>query len=169
MRRKKTLSATQRRKREHLELCLDENGVASLQGTGLDAYSFVHNALPEVDFAEIDLSTTFLGKPLSAPLLISSMTGGFDLARKVNRHLALAAQKLGLAMGVGSQRVALEEESVADSFKVRDLAPDILLLANLGERIVEKGVAVQACPRGAGDGFRIEAELEVLSFPALRG
>ncbi len=146
-RAKKSLTATQKRKREHLELCLDENGVASSQGTGLDAYSFVHNALPEVDFAEIDLSTTFLGKSLKAPLLISSMTGGFGLARKVNRNLALAAQRLGVAMGVGSQRVALEEESVADSFKVRDLAPDILLLANLGAVQLNYGYGIEQCRR----------------------
>ena len=81
---------------------------------------------------EIDLSATFLGKRLKAPILISSMTGGFDLARKVNRNLAAAAQQLGLAMGVGSQRVAIEEPSVAESFQVRDVAPDILLLGNLG-------------------------------------
>jgi len=142
---KKSLTATQKRKKEHLELCLDDTGVTSVQGTGLDAFSFVHNALPEVDFDEIDLSTTFLGKPLKAPLLISSMTGGFELAAKVNRNLALAAQKLGLAMGVGSQRVALEEASVADSFKVRELAPDILLLANLGAVQLNYGYGIEQC------------------------
>lgn len=144
---KKSVSATQQRKKEHLELCLDTKTVTSPHGTGLDRYSFLHNALPEVDIAEIDLSTTFLGKPLKAPLLISSMTGGFDLARKVNRNLAVAAQELGLAMGVGSQRVALEEESVAGSFKVRDLAPDILLLANLGAVQLNYGYGVEHCRR----------------------
>jgi isopentenyl-diphosphate delta-isomerase len=142
---KKSLTATQKRKKEHLELCLDDTGVTSVQGTGLDAFSFVHNALPEIDFDEIDLRTTFLGKPLKAPLLISSMTGGFELAAKVNRNLAVAAQKLGLAMGVGSQRVALEEASVADSFKVRELAPDILLLANLGAVQLNYGYGIEQC------------------------
>ncbi len=142
---KKSLSATQQRKKEHLELCLDTKAVAAPHGTGLDRYFFLHNALPEVDIAEIDLSTTFLGKSLKAPLLISSMTGGFELARKVNRNLAKAAQQLGLAMGVGSQRVALEERSVADSFKVRDLAPDILLFGNLGAVQLNYGYTVQEC------------------------
>lgn len=142
---KKSLTATQQRKKEHLELCLDAESVAGRQGTGLDRYAFVHNALPEVDIAEIDLSTTFLGKRLKAPLLISSMTGGFELARKVNRNLAEAAQQLGLAMGVGSQRVALEERRVADSFKVRDLAPDILLLANLGAVQLNYGYGIEQC------------------------
>lgn len=146
-RAKKTLSATQQRKKEHLELCLDGEAVRGPGGTGFDRYSFQHNALPEVDIDEIDLSTTFLGKPLQAPLLISSMTGGFDLARKVNRNLAEAAQQLGLAMGVGSQRVALEEQSVADSFKVRDLAPDILLLGNLGAVQLNYGYGVEHCRR----------------------
>ena len=75
------------------------------------------------------------------------MTGGFDLARKVNRNLADAAQRLRLAMGVGSQRVALEEQSVADSFKVRDLAPDILLLGNLGAVQLNYGYGVEHCRR----------------------
>lgn len=144
-RRKKSLTATQQRKKEHLELCLDTETVAGPQGTGLDRYFFLHNALPEVDIAEIDLSASFLGKPLKAPLLISSMTGGFELARKVNRNLARAAQELGLAMGVGSQRVALEEKSAADSFKVRDLAPDILLLGNLGAVQLNYGYGIGEC------------------------
>lgn len=143
----KALSATQKRKKEHLELCLDTGNVASASGTGLDQYSFVHNALPELDIRAIDLSTRFLGKQLKAPILISSMTGGFDLARKVNRNLASAAQKLGLGMGVGSQRVALEEPSAAQSFQVRDLAPDILLLGNLGAVQLNYGYTVDHCRR----------------------
>jgi isopentenyl-diphosphate Delta-isomerase len=142
---KKSLSPTQRRKKEHLELCLDAPSVASAGGTGFDRYTFVHNALPETDIDEIDLSADFLGKRLGAPLVISSMTGGFDLARKVNRNLAAAAHKLGLAMGVGSQRVAIEEPSAADSFRVRDLAPDILLLANLGAVQLNYGYGIEQC------------------------
>lgn len=144
-RAKKTLTATQLRKKEHLELCLDTEAVAGPYGSGLQRYCFVHNALPEVDIEEIDLSTSFLGKRLKAPLLISSMTGGFELARKVNRNLAQAAQQLGLAMGVGSQRVALEQKGVADSFRVRDLAPDILLLGNLGAVQLNYGYGIEQC------------------------
>lgn len=144
-RRKKSLTATQQRKKEHLELCLDGQTVTGSFGTGLDRYSFLHNALPEVDIDEIDLRASFLGRQLKAPVLISSMTGGFELARKVNRNLAQAAQQLGVAMGVGSQRVALEEKSVADSFKVRDLAPDILLLGNLGAVQLNYGYGIEQC------------------------
>jgi isopentenyl-diphosphate delta-isomerase len=93
------------------------------------------------------LGTDFLGKGLKAPLLISSMTGGFELARKVNRNLAAAAQEIGLAMGVGSQRVAIEEPSVAKSFQVRDVAPDILLLANLGAVQLNYGYGIEQCRR----------------------
>jgi isopentenyl-diphosphate delta-isomerase len=144
---KKALTRTQQRKKEHLELCLDPTSVTGRLGTGLDRYSFVHNALPELDIDEIDVSAHFLGKKLHAPILISSMTGGFELARRVNRNLAAAAQVLGLAMGVGSQRVAIEEPSVADSFEVRDVAPDILLLSNLGAVQLNYGYNVDHCRR----------------------
>lgn len=143
----KALTKTQKRKKEHLEICLDTDSVTSASGTGLSRYRFVHNALPELDIDKIDLSTTFLGKRLQAPILISSMTGGFDLARKVNRNLAAAAQSLGLAMGVGSQRVAIEEPSAAVSFEVRDVAPDILLFGNLGAVQLNYGYTVEHCRR----------------------
>lgn len=146
-RAKKALNATQQRKKEHLELCLDSHSVTDPSGTGFERYHFVHNALPELDFDELDTSTTFLGKRLRAPLLISSMTGGFALARKINRNLAAAAQQLGVGMGVGSQRVALEEPSVADSFQVREVAPDILLLANLGAVQLNYGYGIEQCRR----------------------
>ncbi len=144
---KNALTQTQKRKKEHLELCLDTESVSSPSSSGLEVYRFVHNALPELDIDEIDIGTTFLGKRLKAPILISSMTGGFDLARKVNRNLAVAAQRLGLAMGVGSQRVAIEEPSAASSFQVRDLAPDILLLGNLGAVQLNYGYGLEQCRR----------------------
>lgn len=146
-RAKNALTQTQKRKKEHLELCLDTARVAGPSTTGLEAYRFVHNALPELDIDEIDTSVEFLGKHLRAPILISSMTGGFALARKVNRNLAAAAQHLGLAMGVGSQRVAIEEPSAADSFQVRDVAPDIVLFANLGAVQLNYGYGIGQCRR----------------------
>ena len=143
----KALTQTQQRKKEHLEICLDTERVTGASRTGFDRYYFVHNALPELDIDELDLSTTFLGKRLRAPILISSMTGGFDLARTVNRNLAAAAQELGIAMGVGSQRVAIEEPSAASSFQVRDVAPDILLCANLGAVQLNYGYGLDQCQR----------------------
>ncbi|HWP56579.1 MAG TPA: type 2 isopentenyl-diphosphate Delta-isomerase [Candidatus Acidoferrales bacterium] len=143
--RKTPLSPTQQRKKEHLELCRDADALGREGRARFDRYSFIHNALPELDFAEIDLRTRFFGKTVNAPLLISSMTGGFGLAKKVNRNLALAAQALGIAMGVGSQRVAIEEPSARDTFQVRDVAPDILLFANLGAVQLNYGYGVEQC------------------------
>src|ERR671910_947301 len=96
----KTLTKTQQRKKEHLELCLDTKTILGPTGSGLASYTFVHNALPDLDIDEIDIETTFLGKRLKAPLLISSMTGGFSLARKVNRNLAAAASRPKLPFGL---------------------------------------------------------------------
>jgi isopentenyl-diphosphate delta-isomerase len=140
---KSAVSKTQQRKLEHLELCLDTQRVSGPSPTGFDRYAFVHNALPDLDLDEIDIGTSFLGKRLRAPLLISSMTGGFKLARQINCNLAAAAQELGLAMGVGSQRVAIEEPAAAGSFQVREVAPDILLLGNLGAVQLNYGYGIE--------------------------
>ncbi len=142
---KKSLSPTQKRKKEHLELCLDEEIAKSPRSSSFNDYTFVHNALPELNIDDIDLSTTFLGRTLMAPLLISSMTGGFELAEKVNRNLAQAAEHLGLAIGLGSQRVAIEEPQAARSFQVRDVAPNVLLLANLGAVQLNYGYGIDQC------------------------
>jgi isopentenyl-diphosphate Delta-isomerase len=123
---------TQNRKADHLRVCLEDDVQFDQTTTGLDHYRFTHCCLPELDRHEVDLSTSFLGKSLHAPLLISSMTGGTDLAKTINYRLAAAAQRYGIAMGVGSQRVAIENPSVTPTFAVRSVAPDILLFANLG-------------------------------------
>ena len=124
--------ATQTRKADHLRICLEEDVQFHSNTNGLDRYRFTHCCLPELDRNEIDLKTTFLGKQLGAPLLISSMTGGTEQAGIINTRLAAVAQHYKIAMGVGSQRVAVEKPQVASTFAVRSLAPDILLFANLG-------------------------------------
>ncbi|MBW4514747.1 MAG: type 2 isopentenyl-diphosphate Delta-isomerase [Timaviella obliquedivisa GSE-PSE-MK23-08B] len=123
---------TQNRKADHLRVCLEDDVQFHQTTTGLERYRFTHCCLPELDRHEINLSTSFLGKQLGAPLLISSMTGGTDLAKTINYRLAEAAQHYGIAMGVGSQRVAIENPQVTSTFAVRSVAPDILLFANLG-------------------------------------
>jgi isopentenyl-diphosphate delta-isomerase len=120
-----------RRKNEHLELCA-RGDVESRRSTLLDEVHLLHEALPELSAAEIDSSRELFGRRLAAPFVISGMTGGTDEAGRLNRALALAAHKLGLGLGVGSQRAMLADPSCADSFRVRDVAPDVLLLANLG-------------------------------------
>lgn len=123
---------TQIRKADHLRICLDEEVQFHQTTNGLERYRFTHTCLPELNRDDLDVSTTFLGKSVGVPLLISSMTGGTELARTINVRLATIAQHYRLAMGVGSQRVAVEKPEVAATFAVRSAAPDALLFANLG-------------------------------------
>jgi isopentenyl-diphosphate delta-isomerase len=134
----------EQRKANHIRINLEQD-VSSRQTTGLEHYHFIHQAVPELDLAQVDTATTLLGKKLKAPLLISSMTGGTERAREINRRLARAAQLHGVAMGVGSQRAALLRPELADTFRVRDIAPDILLLANLGAVQLNYGYDVEHC------------------------
>lgn len=135
------------RKTEHLRISLGEDVRFPNLTTGLERYHFVHQALPEINRDDIDLSTTLLDKHLNAPLIISSMTGGTEEAETINQNLALAAQIHGLGMGVGSQRAALEEPNLYPTYQVRDVAPDILLLANLGAVQINYGYGVEHCQR----------------------
>jgi len=143
-----SLSAqTQNRKADHLRICLDEDVQFSANTNGLERYRFTHCCLPEIDRQDINLTTTFLGKQLSAPLLISSMTGGTEEAGIINQRLAEVAQHYKIAMGVGSQRVAVEKPQVASTFAVRSHAPDILLFANLGAVQLNYDYGLDQCLR----------------------
>lgn len=135
------------RKADHLRICLDDKVQCKTLTTGFERYRFSHCGLPELALSDVQLSTSFLGKSLGAPLLISSMTGGTDLAKTINQRLATVAQKFNIAMGVGSQRVAIEHPQVADTFSVRSYAPDILLFANLGAVQLNYGCSTDDCRR----------------------
>lgn len=138
----------QRRKTDHIEIVLDGTRARSRLETGFDSVNFVHCALPEISLDAVDLSTTFLGRSLRAPLLISSMTGGPDQSERVNAHLAEAAQELGLALGVGSQRIALERQGAGGlTLNLRKRAPDIALFANLGAAQLVTGYGIQEARR----------------------
>ena len=141
------MTNTQTRKADHLRICLEDDVQFERRTHGLDRYRFDHSCLPELNFQEIDLGTKFLGKNLTAPLLISSMTGGTEKAKLINSRLAIAAQKHGLAMGVGSQRIAVENPQVAHTFAMRSLAPDALLLANLGAVQLNYTYGLEQCLR----------------------
>jgi isopentenyl-diphosphate delta-isomerase len=130
-------------KAEHIRLALEQR--MQLGANYFDAYHFEHAALPEVDFADIDPGVYFLGRRLAAPLLISSMTGGTEAAGLINRNLAAAAERAGIAVGLGSQRKALEDPAKADTFQVRAVAPSIPLLANLGAVQLNYGLGVRDC------------------------
>lgn len=134
------------RKSDHLRINLNEDVSSSLT-TGLERYHFNHNSLPEIDLDDVDPSQLVFKHHLSIPLLISSMTGGTVQAQSINLMLARAAQKFGLAMGLGSMRAALENPDSAATFKVRQAAPDILLFANLGAVQLNYGVSISDCQR----------------------
>ena len=123
------------RKRRHIDVCLDDRVAYSGVTTGLEGYRLPYNALTQTSLRHIDLSTQFLGASLRAPILIGAMTGGAELSGTINKNLAAAAQRLGLGMMLGSQRIMLDSalgEQAAASFTVRDVAPDVLLFGNIG-------------------------------------
>ena len=156
---------TESRKVDHIRINLDENVQFPRLGTGLETYRFVHQAVPELSLADIDTRVDLFGKSLSSPLLISSMTGGTDLAQRINRNLAKAAQRHNIAMGLGSQRAALEDSSLARSYMVRDVAPDILLFANIGAVQLNYGYGLEQC-RHAID--MVGADALILHFNVLQ-
>jgi isopentenyl-diphosphate delta-isomerase len=141
-----TQGPLEQRKADHIRINLEQD-VASRASNGLDAIRFVHQALPELDMGAIDTTLTVFGKRLSAPLLISCMTGGTQEALRINRCLASGAQQAGVAMGLGSMRAAVVRPNTAHTFQVRDIAPDILLFANIGAVQLNYGFTVDQCRR----------------------
>lgn len=156
---------TESRKVDHIRINLDENVDFPRLTTGFEKYRFMHRAIPELNLSDIDTSTTIFGKKLQAPLLISSMTGGAELAKRINRNLAQAAQEHGIAMGLGSQRAAIEDDSLAHTYQVRDVAPDILLFANVGVVQLNYGYNIKHCQRAVD---MIEADALILHFNVLQ-
>jgi isopentenyl-diphosphate delta-isomerase len=143
---KPAASATEARKSRHLDICLEED-VASALDAGFGRVRLHHEALPECALEDIDTSVTFLGWKLRAPLMISSMTGGTARARAINHNLAIAAQDAGVALALGSQRAALEDESLISTYRVRDVAPRVTLIANLGAVQLNYGVGIDDARR----------------------
>ena len=122
---------TSSRKLDHIRICLEKPVEA--QSRPFEDLSLVHRALPEIDEDDVDTSCRFLGKRLKAPIIISAMTGGHPEAKDINVRLAEAAQEVGVALGVGSQRAALEDKRLEDTFSaVRDAAPKIPIIGNIG-------------------------------------
>ncbi len=152
------------RKADHIRINLEED-VRSTLTTGLENYRFVHEALPEVNFDDIDLSLSLFGRQLRAPLLISSMTGGTPQAAAINAILAQAAQQAGVAMGLGSQRAGLERPELVETFQVRRVAPDVLLFANLGAVQLNYAYTVEHCRRAVE---MIQADALILHLNALQ-
>ena len=161
---RKHVDPISQRKADHIRINLEED-VRSRTVTHFDDLHFEYQALPELDLDQVDTGQTLFGKYLKHPFLISSMTGGTDRAHELNQRLASAAQKYGFAMGLGSQRAALENPDLVFSFKVRNVAPDILLFANLGAVQLNYGYTIDHC-RLAVD--MIEADALILHLNALQ-
>lgn len=136
-----------KRKTEHIRLCLTDNVEGINKSTGLEGISFLHNALPEINFDDIQLDANFLNKEIQAPFLVSSMTGGSELAEKINQNLAIAAEEKGWAIGLGSTRALLESDAHKDSFLIRKQAPTVPLIANLGVVQLNYGYGAEECQR----------------------
>ena len=156
---------TQERKADHLRICLDEDVQSHRITNGFEQYRFTHCCLPELNRDEIDLRSTFLGKVIATPLLISSMTGGTEQARLINQRLAKTAQRFGLAMGVGSQRVAVENPTLTTTFSVRQYAPDALLFANLGAVQLNYDYGIEQCQKAVDT---LEADALILHLNPLQ-
>ena len=158
------VTPTGSRKFDHIRINLEKDVRSSLT-TGLERYQFIHRALPERNLEDVDLGLSLFGRQLLAPILISSMTGGTEEAGVINRTLATAAQKTGIAMGLGSQRAAIEQPDLAATFQVRAEAPDILLFANLGAVQLNYGYGIDECNRAVE---MIRADALILHFNALQ-
>lgn len=157
--------ATEQRKTEHIRICLEEavDGVGIT--TGLERYRFLHQALPELDFREIDLATEWLGKRIRTPFLISSMTGGSSIAAPINRRLAAVAEARGWAMGVGSVRAAVENPGLSGTFRIRDIAPTVPIYSNIGAVQLNMGMGIEECRRAVE---LVEADGLILHLNALQ-
>jgi isopentenyl-diphosphate delta-isomerase len=132
----------------------------------LEKYRFTHEALPEISLADVDLSLTLFGKKLRAPILISSMTGGTEEAGEINARLAEAAQETGIAMGLGSQRAAIDQPNQTPTFSIaRKMAPDAMLFANLGAVQLNYGYGIDECQRAVD---MIEADALILHLNPLQ-
>jgi len=126
------------RKLEHLLLCAHCDVQYNSKKTGFEDIELIHRALPEVNKEKIDLSTELLGKELKSPIIISAMTGGHPSALPINRELAKAVDKMGIGMGVGSQRAAIENPELISTYDVaRKEAPSSLLIGNIGAPQIE--------------------------------
>jgi len=153
------------RKADHIRINLEKDVQFPRLTTGLEHFRFLHQALPEINLREVDSSVTLFGKRLKAPIVISSMTGGTDMAFRINQRLAEAAQAQGVAMGLGSQRAGVKNPELAYTYQVRNVAPDILLFANVGAVQLNYGFSVEHCQQAVD---MIEADALILHFNVLQ-
>lgn len=159
------IPSTESRKADHIRINLEKDVQFPHLTTGLENYRFIHQAVPEINLSEIDTTVELLGKQLGAPIVISSMTGGTDIAHRINQNLAQAAQAHNIAMGLGSQRAGIEKTHLAYSYQVRNVAPDILLFANIGAVQLNYKYGPAQCQQAVD---MIEADALILHFNVLQ-
>lgn len=152
------------RKSDHIQINLEQD-VSSGLSTGLEQLHFEHRALPELDLNQIQMKIEIFGRNLSSPILISSMTGGTKEAFEINKRLAEAAQITKIAIGVGSQRAAIENPSIQETFQIRQFAPDALIFANLGAVQLNYSYGIEECQRAVD---MIQADALILHLNALQ-
>jgi isopentenyl-diphosphate delta-isomerase len=128
---------TESRKKDHVDLVLRE-GAQYNKTNGLEKFEYMHNALPEIDFDSIDLSTKFFNKKIDWPIMIIGMTGGYNDAERINKELAKVAQKYNIPMGLGSQRAMIEKPDLAKTYKIREVAKTIPVIGNIGAAQLKK-------------------------------
>ncbi len=133
------------RKTDHLNVCIEKD--VETNSTGYDNIKLIHKILPEIDYDEIDMKIDFLGKTMDCPIIIEAMTGGIPVATKINKDFAAIAEEFNLGMGVGSQRPAIENPELAETYQVRDAAPNILLISNLGAVQLNYGYGAAECKK----------------------
>ncbi|MCK5141551.1 MAG: type 2 isopentenyl-diphosphate Delta-isomerase, partial [Candidatus Heimdallarchaeota archaeon] len=136
-------SNTSSRKDEHLKICIENDVKYENVSSGFDNYIIRPNILTEISLNDVDLSTTFLDKSMDSPLLIAGMTGGSEKGKEINKIIAKVCDEINIGMGVGSQRAAIENPVLIDSFQVRDNAENIPILANLGIAQFSSGYTVK--------------------------
>lgn len=139
----------EKRKTDHIRAALEQDQNAS--GAAFDRYRAIHNALPEIALDSVDTRGEFLGRSIAAPLMIASLTGGAPESEAVNRNLARAAQAARIPLALGSAKIAIQNPAALESFAVRDLCPDIPLLANLGLADLGRSFSVEDCARLVDD------------------
>jgi isopentenyl-diphosphate delta-isomerase len=135
---------TSKRKLDHIRICLTKDVQSLQKKNGFQDIELIHNAIPEIDLNDVKTETELFGKEIAAPLLIAGMTGGHQIAMRINEVLARAAQETRIGMGVGSQRAAIEDPSLEESYSiVRRVAPDIPIIANIGAPQLSKGYGIR--------------------------
>jgi len=157
---------TRKRKADHIKICLEQKAQARKATTGFNHVHLIHKALPEVDRSKIDLSTVFLGHKFQAPIIVGAITGGTEEAAEINASIAEAIDKLGLGMGVGSQRAAIEDKQFAKTFAIaRKKAPSAFLMANIGGVQLVHGYGVKEVKKAMA---MIDADAVAIHLNALQ-